>query len=128
MELGFHGNQHPSSIKHPFISLYFKYYPFMFICLLNMNSPVFPSLDDIYCINISFFTVNTHSPIFRSFTQNVDALELLAGMDEEKLVEAHGSARGAHCLSCRKGFSRDWFVDKVSTDDAKDKRVRWYAA
>ena len=22
----------------------------MFICLLNMNSPVFPSLDDIYCI------------------------------------------------------------------------------
>ena len=48
----FHGNQHPSSIKHPFISLYSKYHPFMFICLLNMNSPVFPSLDDIYCITI----------------------------------------------------------------------------
>ena len=45
----FHGNQHPSSIKHPFISLYSKYHPFIFICLLNMNSPVFPSLDDIYC-------------------------------------------------------------------------------
>ena len=44
-----HGNQHPSSIKYPFISLYFKYHPFMFICFLNMNSPVFPSLDDIYC-------------------------------------------------------------------------------
>ena len=46
----FHGNQHPSSIKYPFISLYSKYHPFIFICLLNMNSPVFPSLDDIYCI------------------------------------------------------------------------------
>ena len=46
----FHGNQHPSSIKHRFISLYSKYHPSMFICLLNMNSPVFPSLDDIYCI------------------------------------------------------------------------------
>ena len=47
----FHGNQHPSSIKHPFISLYSKYHPFMFICLLNMTSPIFPSLDDIYCMS-----------------------------------------------------------------------------
>ena len=46
----FHGNQHPSSIKHPFINIYSKYQSFMFICLLNMTSPVFPSLDDIYCI------------------------------------------------------------------------------
>ena len=52
MEMCFHGNQHPSSIKHPFISLYSKYQFFMFICLPNMNSPVFPSLDDIYCSQI----------------------------------------------------------------------------
>ena len=43
----------------------------------------------------------------------MDALELLAGLDPDKLVEAHGSARGAHCLGCRKGFSREWFADKV---------------
>ena len=53
------------------------------------------------------------NPSRSSFTQNVDALELMAGMHEDKLVEAHGSARGAHCLGCRKGFSRDWFADKV---------------
>ena len=45
----FHSNQHPSAIKHPFISLYFKYQFHKFICLPVMNSPVFPSLDDIYC-------------------------------------------------------------------------------
>ena len=44
-----HGNQHLSSIKHPFISLYYKYQPFIFIYLPAMNSPVFPSLHDIYC-------------------------------------------------------------------------------
>ena len=62
MEMCFHGNQHPWAIKHPFISLYFKYQSIRFICLNFkyqplkyiflpvMNSPVFLSLDDIYCM------------------------------------------------------------------------------
>ena len=50
MEMCFHGNQYPWAMKHPFISLYFKYQSPKFICLPVMNSPVFPSLDDIYCI------------------------------------------------------------------------------
>ena len=49
----FHCNQHPWAIKHPFISLYSKYHSLYFICLPVMNSPVFPSLDDIYCILFS---------------------------------------------------------------------------
>ena len=49
MEMCFHGNQHLWAIKHPFISLCFKYHSLNFICLPVMNSPVFPSLDDIYC-------------------------------------------------------------------------------
>ena len=44
----FHSNQHPFAIKHLLISLHFKYQSLKFICLLVMNSPVFPSLDDIY--------------------------------------------------------------------------------
>lgn len=55
--------------------------------------------------------------LLRSFTQNVDALELVAGLHEARLVEAHGSARGAHCLSCRKAFSREWFADKVVKEE-----------
>ena len=45
----FHGNQHPWAIKHLFISLYSRYQSLKCICLPVMNSPVFPSLDDIYC-------------------------------------------------------------------------------
>ena len=49
MKICFHDNQYPSSIKHPFVSLYSKYQSFIFVCLPDMNSPIFPSLDDIYC-------------------------------------------------------------------------------
>lgn len=55
--------------------------------------------------------------LLRSFTQNVDALELVAGLDSDRMVEAHGSARGAHCLQCNKEFSRDWFADKVIKEE-----------
>ena len=50
----FHGNQHPWATKHPLINSYSKYQSFKFICLPVMNSPVFPSLDDIYCIYLKY--------------------------------------------------------------------------
>ena len=49
MKMCFHSNQHPWATKHPFISLYSKYQSLKKICFPVMNSPVFPSLDDIYC-------------------------------------------------------------------------------
>ena len=48
----FHSNQHPWAIKYSFISLYFKYQSFKFICLPVMNSRI-PSLDDIYCTSLA---------------------------------------------------------------------------
>ena len=39
-------------LKHPFISLYSKYQSLKHICLPVVNSPIFPSLDDIYCKNM----------------------------------------------------------------------------
>ena len=46
----FHGNQHPWAIKHTFINLFSKYQSLEYIYFPVVNSPVFPSLDDIYCI------------------------------------------------------------------------------
>ena len=48
----FHGNQHPWATKHPSFSLYSKYQHPKYICLPIMNSPVFPSLDNIYFITM----------------------------------------------------------------------------
>ena len=55
----FHGNQLSWAIKHHFISLYFKYQSHKYICLPAMNSPIFPSLDDIYC-SIFYLTQYLH--------------------------------------------------------------------
>ena len=43
--------------------------------------------------------------LFLDFTQNVDGLEIEAGIDPEFLVEAHGHTRSAHCALCGKEHS-----------------------
>ena len=40
--------------------------------------------------------------------QNIDTLERVAGLPEEKLVEAHGSFHSAHCVNCRKEYAHEW--------------------
>ena len=45
----FHGNQPSWAIKHPIISLCFKYHSFGFIFFSTMLAPVISSLDEIYC-------------------------------------------------------------------------------
>lgn len=49
--------------------------------------------------------------LLRVFTQNIDGLERLAGLPEERLVEAHGSFGDAHCAGChRRHDLRTWRV------------------
>lgn len=36
--------------------------------------------------------------LLRNYTQNIDTLERVAGIDGDLLVEAHGSFSGAHCV------------------------------
>lgn len=43
----------------------------------------------------------------RLFTQNVDTLERIAGLPDDKIVEAHGSFASAHCLNCRQEFGAE---------------------
>ncbi|KAI8374195.1 DHS-like NAD/FAD-binding domain-containing protein [Radiomyces spectabilis] len=39
--------------------------------------------------------------LLRNFTQNIDTLERLAGLDEDLIVEAHGSFATASCVECK---------------------------
>ena len=41
-------------------------------------------------------------------SQNIDSLERLAGVEESKLTEAHGTFHLSHCLNCQKEYSQDW--------------------
>ncbi|KAL7980756.1 hypothetical protein Chor_001910, partial [Crotalus horridus] len=55
--------------------------------------------------------------LLRCYTQNVDALERVAGLDPEHLVEAHGTFYTFHCISstCKKPYSLEWMKEKVFT-------------
>lgn len=48
-----------------------------------------------------------------SFLQNIDTLESVAGLEEEKLVEAHGSFRLGHCLVCNAEYTQDWMKGEL---------------
>ncbi|XP_062996016.1 NAD-dependent protein deacetylase sirtuin-2 [Elgaria multicarinata webbii] len=55
--------------------------------------------------------------LLRCYTQNIDTLERVAGLDHEDLVEAHGTFFTSHCISstCRKSYSLDWMKEKIFT-------------
>ena len=43
-----------------------------------------------------------------NYFQNIDTLERVAGLDGDKIIEAHGTFHTAHCLKCGDEFSQDW--------------------
>ncbi|XP_055369853.1 NAD-dependent protein deacetylase sirtuin-2 isoform X2 [Betta splendens] len=55
----------------------------------------------------------------RCYTQNIDTLERLAGLEGGDLIEAHGTFYTSHCVSscCRKEYNLDWMKEKVFSDD-----------
>jgi len=53
----------------------------------------------------------------RVYTQNIDGLEALAGVDTDKLVECHGHFRSASCTKCRAGADIEDCMNIVFDND-----------
>uniref|UniRef100_A0A667Y471 NAD-dependent protein deacetylase n=1 Tax=Myripristis murdjan TaxID=586833 RepID=A0A667Y471_9TELE len=55
----------------------------------------------------------------RCYSQNIDTLERVAGLQGEDLIEAHGTFYTSHCVSfcCRKEYNLDWMKEKIFSDD-----------
>ncbi|KAH9950567.1 DHS-like NAD/FAD-binding domain-containing protein [Amylocystis lapponica] len=51
--------------------------------------------------------LDAHTRLNTCFTQNIDTLERRAGVRPERIVEAHGSFAGQHCIECRAPFDGD---------------------
>ncbi|UYV82765.1 SIRT2 [Cordylochernes scorpioides] len=51
--------------------------------------------------------------------QNIDTLERVANIPQDKLVEAHGTFFTSHCINrrCRKEYSLEWMKDKIFSDE-----------
>ncbi|KAL4593729.1 NAD-dependent protein deacetylase sirtuin-3-like [Arapaima gigas] len=54
--------------------------------------------------------------LLRLYTQNIDGLEKMCGIPEEKLVEAHGSFRSASCHLCYTPFPAQEAKQAIMTD------------
>lgn len=54
--------------------------------------------------------------LLRLYTQNIDALERLAGIPGERLVEAHGTFHSSHCIACNHAYSLDWLREHIASE------------
>uniref|UniRef100_A0A4W4G5P7 NAD-dependent protein deacetylase n=1 Tax=Electrophorus electricus TaxID=8005 RepID=A0A4W4G5P7_ELEEL len=54
----------------------------------------------------------------RCYSQNIDTLERVAGLEGEDLIEAHGTFHTSHCVSqfCSKEYSMAWMKDKIFSE------------
>ncbi|XP_063231502.1 NAD-dependent protein deacetylase sirtuin-2-like isoform X2 [Bacillus rossius redtenbacheri] len=55
--------------------------------------------------------------LLRHYTQNIDALERVAGVPDDKLIEAHGTFHTSHCLGCKKKYSLEWMKEQIFADN-----------
>lgn len=51
--------------------------------------------------------------LHRVYTQNIDTLERIAGVDDEYVVEAHGSFAANHCIECGEEYSNEVFKKQI---------------
>ena len=56
----------------------------------------------------------------RVYTQNIDALENLGGLPEEKIIEAHGTFRTAYCQACNEQYDLPWLKKEIFNPDTND--------
>mmetsp|Transcript_15082 Transcript_15082/g.27394 ORF Transcript_15082/g.27394 Transcript_15082/m.27394 type:complete len:361 (-) Transcript_15082:660-1742(-) len=43
--------------------------------------------------------------LLRNYTQNIDGLDVLAGVSEEKMIECHGHFRSSSCTKCSRSYN-----------------------
>jgi NAD+-dependent protein deacetylase sirtuin 2 len=55
--------------------------------------------------------------LLRNYTQNIDTLESVCGMEPTKVIEAHGCFTNGHCIDCHKAFSKEFIKDTIFKDE-----------
>ena len=56
----------------------------------------------------------------RIYTQNIDALEHIAGVPKDKVIEAHGTFHRSFCTKCKKSFELSWLKKKIFESENDD--------
>jgi hypothetical protein len=72
---------------------------------VQLASELWPGLKHSPTITHSFIALlEKKGMLLRAYTQNIDMLDVLAGVSEERMIECHGHFRTASCISCSREF------------------------
>lgn len=58
----------------------------------------------------------SHNLLLRCYTQNIDGLEKLAGVPDEKVIHAHGVLDKCHCLKCGKEYPIGYCIPQMNAN------------
>lgn len=78
---------------------YYKKNPKAFLTLSKelLTEQYKPTLGHKFIVKL-----NEEGLLHMNLTQNIDDLEITAGLPEDKILQAHGHSRSAHCIDCAK--------------------------
>ena len=96
---------------------YFRQNPLPFYGLIR---ELFPSTLTPTTTHKFFSLLNQKGILRRIYTQNIDALEYLAGVPEDKIVEAHGSFQNSYCTKCKKTFDLKWLKTEIFNPETNE--------
>ena len=58
--------------------------------------------------------LNDKKKLLRHYTQNIDGLDIMAGLDMLQTIECHGHIRSSTCLNCGRGFNFKYLQKYIS--------------
>lgn len=83
--------------------------------------PFYGLIREIFTTTHKFFALLHQKGILRRiYTQNIDALEVLAGVPPDKIIEAHGSFQSAYCTQCRETYDLRWLKREVFSPETNE--------
>uniref|UniRef100_A0A3P9AEL7 NAD-dependent protein deacetylase n=1 Tax=Esox lucius TaxID=8010 RepID=A0A3P9AEL7_ESOLU len=118
-ETGLYANLQKYNLPYPeaiFQIDYFKKHPEPFFALAR---ELYPGLFKPTVCHYFIKLLKDKGLLKRCYSQNIDTLERVAGLESEDLIEAHGTFYSSHCVSfmCRSEYSMDWMKVKIFSDD-----------
>ena len=96
---------------------YFRTNPLPFYGLIR---ELFPSTLTPTTTHKFFSLLHQKGILRRIYTQNIDALEYLAGVPEDKIIEAHGSFQKSYCTKCKKSYDLKWLKTEIFSPERND--------
>ncbi|WAR18517.1 SIR2-like protein [Mya arenaria] len=86
--------------------------PFFILCKQLYPTKAFKPTPCHYFIKL----LEKKGKLLTHFTQNIDTLERVTDLSDEKLVEAHGTFNTGHCTQCLTEYGRDWMRDEIFSE------------